>query len=275
MKRIRDGAIGHRRERGSLVDMKGQDGDKVRPPFGRMIRSRHGQQCQPDPWRTRGNSVQWSLRLYLLPSAIPVQRVSATWRDLGHGPLLGNVYASADGQHGVLEPVVHAAKGKEGRLPAISDVAMPVAIRISDLPRHRPTERGLLAAEASAYALGFARPTRHSPGCHASGCSATSWPEDRGTRSCRVAAKAAATVASWSLMRRFHHHSSAPNPTMCGHRWRSIITVFTDGRTASRKAGSSPPSSIGTPSVMSQVPACQCRSATSFAALVSYDLGSS
>ena len=32
-------------------------------------------QRQPDPWRTRGNSVQWSLRLYLLPSAIPVQPV--------------------------------------------------------------------------------------------------------------------------------------------------------------------------------------------------------
>ena len=60
----------------ALVDMNGVWIDKVHdrhPP--KMIIHRHGQQRQPDPWRTRGNSVQWSLRLYLLASAIPVQPV--------------------------------------------------------------------------------------------------------------------------------------------------------------------------------------------------------
>ena len=40
-----------------------------------MERPSGSSMCQPDPWRTRGNSVQWSLRLYLLASAIPVQPV--------------------------------------------------------------------------------------------------------------------------------------------------------------------------------------------------------
>ena len=60
----------------ALVDMNGVWIDKVHdrhPP--KMIILDMDSQRQPDPWRTRGNSVQWSLRLYLLPSAIPVQPV--------------------------------------------------------------------------------------------------------------------------------------------------------------------------------------------------------
>ena len=44
----------------TLVDMNGVWIDKVHgPPSAEDDHSRHGQQRQPDPWRTRGNSVQW------------------------------------------------------------------------------------------------------------------------------------------------------------------------------------------------------------------------
>ena len=59
-----------------LAGMSGAWIDKVhdrRPP--KMIILDMDIKRQPDPWRTRGNGVQWSLRLHLLSPAVRVQPV--------------------------------------------------------------------------------------------------------------------------------------------------------------------------------------------------------
>ena len=76
----------------ALVDMNGVWIDKVHdrhPP--KMIILDTGQQRQPDPCRTRGNSVQWSLRLYLLPVRNSCSTSSATWRDVPCAPVMFTV----------------------------------------------------------------------------------------------------------------------------------------------------------------------------------------
>ena len=54
----------------ALVDMNGVWIDKVHDRHPPKMIILDMDSSVPDPWRTRGNSVQWSLRLYLLPSAI-------------------------------------------------------------------------------------------------------------------------------------------------------------------------------------------------------------
>ena len=66
--------------------------DKVhdrRPP--KMIIPRHGLKRQPDPWRTRGNRLQRSLRVFLLPSHYSCSTSSAIWSGAPCVPAMSTV----------------------------------------------------------------------------------------------------------------------------------------------------------------------------------------
>ena len=98
--------------------------DKVHDRHPPEVIARHGQQRQPDPWRTRG-TPQWSLRLYLLPSAIPVQPVRR--------PCAPVMCTAADGWRNALEPVV--MRYKERKMPPsphrrYTNISKPITLRI-------------------------------------------------------------------------------------------------------------------------------------------------
>ena len=142
-------------------------------------------------------SVQWSLRLYLLPSAIPVQPV----RRLGEmfPALPGNVH-SADGWRNVLEPVVMRYKERKVRLYFRGDAAFASPREYTNSRSRRDystssaSKRDAHVSSWNIAHLGYTRPVAmpaHVRGvCHASfsyqagswnNASAVSWPKWSGT----------------------------------------------------------------------------------------------
>ena len=181
----------------ALVDMNGVWIDKVHDRHPPKMIILDMDSSVSDPWRTRGNSVQWSLRLYLLASAIPVQPV----RRLKRCSLRpGNVH-SADGWRNVLEPVVMRYKERKVRLifvamPPSPDRRYTNISKPRDYSTSSASKRTRSPAEhcPSAYAT-VGRPPDHVRRFHAS----FSYQPDRGTRSAVSWPKWSGTPASWFL----------------------------------------------------------------------------